>query len=323
VEGGFEADLWNNRLSLTYTQYDKARHNAIESIPVATSVYGGSFTSYYVNIGDVRSAGTEVTVIAQVLQSQFLGWNMTFNFSHQSEKLVRLRPGQNAVNAGDNGGTVSRLVEGYPLWGLWAYPFVSYVDANNDGVLESNEIHLGDSLVYLGQQQPKSTMGITTDLNLFHGTLGVHASVAYQGGFTQFNQAMIGSGALSQLGNTPDVSLATQAAIVAATTGGGDINGNVFGSTKRSAIGLAQTVSTLRFQSLTINYWVPQAVSRYFRVPHMQLALQGSNLGLHTNYRGLDPNVNAFSTASDGDRSVDTGQLPQPRTWSLQVRLSN
>ena len=52
----------------------------------------------------------------------------------------------------------------------------------------------------------------------------------------------------------------------------------------------------------------------------MSLALQGSNLGLHTNYHGKDPDVNAYS---NGNQTADTGQLPQPRVWSLRVTLGN
>jgi len=51
----------------------------------------------------------------------------------------------------------------------------------------------------------------------------------------------------------------------------------------------------------------------------MSVALLGSNLALRTNYHGLDPNVNAFV----GDGNLDTGVLPQPRTFSLSIRLSN
>ena len=54
------------------------------------------------------------------------------------------------------------------------------------------------------------------------------------------------------------------------------------------------------------------------------LALQGSNLGLHTNYRGKDPViVNAFSTVTNGDETADTGQIPVPRTWWLKLTLGN
>jgi hypothetical protein len=48
--------------------------------------------------------------------------------------------------------------------------------------------------------------------------------------------------------------------------------------------------------------------------------LQGSNLGLWTNYHGKDPDVNAITV---GDATVDTGQLPTPRSWRLQIMLGN
>jgi outer membrane receptor protein involved in Fe transport len=41
LEGGVDATLWQGRISLTYTQYDKTRHDAILDIPVAPSVGGG------------------------------------------------------------------------------------------------------------------------------------------------------------------------------------------------------------------------------------------------------------------------------------------
>ena len=48
----------------------------------------------------------------------------------------------------------------------------------------------------------------------------------------------------------------------------------------------------------------------------MSFAVQGTNLGLFTNYRGKDPNVNAYGS---GNGLADTGQLPQPRSWQVRV----
>jgi hypothetical protein len=80
-------------------------------------------------------------------------------------------------------------------------------------------------------------------------------------------------------------------------------------------------VNTLRWSTLSVGYVVPpRTAQRLFRVPAASLTLQGSNLGLHTNYRGKDPNVNAFT---NGDQSVDTGGLPEPRVFSLRVTLGN
>jgi hypothetical protein len=47
--------------------------------------------------------------------------------------------------------------------------------------------------------------------------------------------------------------------------------------------------------------------------------VQGQNLGLRSNYRGLDPGVNGFPT---GNRVMDNGVLPQPRTWQVRVNAS-
>ena len=318
LEGGFDAALWNNRVQLTYTQYNKTRYNAIVSIPVAASVYApgaGEFNIQY-NIGEVRNTGTELTLNAQLLQSRAVGWNVGLNLSNDNNLLVRLNRGVSGTVSGVVGGdagTSTRDVPGYPLNGAWAYPIVSYVDANHDGVIEANEIRYGDSLVYLGQEDPKYQMNITTDLSFLNGRLSVHADFAYQNGMTQSNIGALSSGAFALLGNAPGTSLATQAAIVASGTDNGFVKGQDF-------IGLVQTVNTFRFNALSINYTMPRTVSNLFRVPRMTLALQGSNLGLHTNYRGLDPNVNAFST---GNQTEDTGQLPEPRTWWLRISLGN
>ena len=93
--------------------------------------------------------------------------------------------------------------------------------------------------------------------------------------------------------------------------------------TGSSPEGGIQTVNTFRFQDLSISYDVPKTISTRFRVPRMTVALQGSNLGLHTNYRGADPDVNAFSIVNGGDQTADTGQLPEPRTWWLKLSLGN
>jgi hypothetical protein len=72
---------------------------------------------------------------------------------------------------------------------------------------------------------------------------------------------------------------------------------------------------------LSLNVLLPREVARWFRVPHMSVALQGSNLGLSTQYRGKDPNVNVYSS---GNLTADDGNaLPQPRVWSLRVALGN
>ena len=330
LQGGFDATLWQGRLTLTYTQYDKTRHDAILAIPIAPSVVSlnGAPAQYEKNIGVIRNTGTEVTVNAFVFQSRALSWNVGANLSNDNNLVVRLNPGQ-APFCLDGSFTQSGgecIKPGYPLFGAWAVPIVFFADANHDGVIEPNEIRLADSAVFLGRTNPKYQFNLNTGLTLLNGRLSVNATFAYQNGLTQTNQGALSSGAFLALPNAPNTPLATQAALVADCSslrifvGGNSNNGCNNGF---SIIGLTQNVNTFRFSSLSINYELPKTVSTLFRVPRMTLVLQGSNLGLHTNYRGKDPDVNAFSTVSAGDETEDLGEVPEPRTWWLKVTMGN
>ena len=161
---------------------------------------------------------------------------------------------------------------------------------------------LGDSATFLGQPQPKYNASLSTTIGLFHGRLTLNAGFTYQDGASQFNQGA--SQALLQAANDPNASPGTQAAVAVANL---------------TPYGLIQTVNTLRFNSFSVGVAMPSRFAAAFRARTMSLALLGSNLALHTNYRGLDPNVNAFV----GDGNLDNGVLPQPRTFSLSIRLSN
>ena len=322
LEGGFDAEL-AGRYSVTVTQYNKTRHNAIISIPVEPSINGGG--SIYENIGVIRETGTEVSAQATLVQRRAVSWTLGGNLSHQQNLVVRLNPGQSGIDLGNG----SRVEAGYPLTGRWALPITSFADENHDDILEGNELRTGDSAVYVGQQAPKFDLAVNTGLTLLNGRLSVNATVAYENGLTQFNDGAVNSGSFALLPNTPGTSLATQAAVLAAVGGGICVGSNFAGSvgtsscTPMTTIGVIQTVNTLRFSDLSIRASLPTSVARLFRASTMSVALQGSNLGLHSNYRGKDPNVNAFSTASSGDQTTDLGQIPQPRLWRLQFSVGN
>lgn len=300
LEGGFVLGLWDDRAQIDFTRYHKRRVDAIIQVPVAPSVGGGS--NIMLNVGEVLNTGTELTVNVEPIRTRPLGWVLNLGFASNNNVVQRLAPGVASIPSNSS----SRIVAGYPLFSRWALPIISYADADGNGVISADEVRIGDSLVYVGREEPKYTMDGSTTVTLFNSRVMVNAAFAYINGQTQFNDG--GAGMLSQLVNDPSISPAQQAAFMA-------INGN-----RSTTYGLIQTVHSFRVQSLSVNYAVPQSWSRRLRVPTMSVALQGSNLGLWTNYRGKDPNVNALST---GNEIGDTGQLPQPRKWQVQVSFAN
>jgi hypothetical protein len=200
------------------------------------------------------------------------------------------------------------VVPEYPLFGYWARPIVGYGDANGDGRLQASEIVLADSAAFLGVPEPKYEAGVHSSLGLFRGALTLDAGLAYQHGLTQQNQVLRQSQALLRGANDPSAPLDEQAAAIALSSPGNS-----------TEYGLFQTVSIVRFTSLSIAYNLPPAIAGRLGARAMTIAVQGSNLGLWTSYRGKDPDVNGAGT---GNQVTDTGVLPQPRLWQLRVNVS-
>jgi TonB-dependent SusC/RagA subfamily outer membrane receptor len=314
VEGGADIQFWNNRLSLQLTGYHKMRYDAIEDVFIAPSTSIGSTNNqYFANIGTVRNTGIEATLTALLVDSRAMQWSVNGNVAHNNNIFVSSNFGGGPVfgTPFTSAGLVVLSVPGFPLNGLWAKPILGFGDSNGDGMIEPNEVRLGDSLTYVGASIPNYELTLNTTLSFFNNRLSISTSVDYQNGLTQTNASSTTCGNITctqLLFNNPSLTLNQQAAFAAASRN------------QSTNIGLVQTVNTLRWNSLSMNYLVPPSISRIFRAPSLSLALQGSNLGLHSNYRGKDPNVNAFA---NGNATEDTGQLPSPRLWRLSVRIGN
>ncbi len=200
---------------------------------------------------------------------------------------------------------------GYPINSRWERPILGYqVPASNK--MMRTDVIIADSAVYIGQQNPNFELPINTSMSLFGGMIGISAALQYKDGMTQFNNGS--QQTLSNLYYNPDATFAEQAIAL--------VSGNCTSQHDEycSRYGLVQTVNTLRFNSLSISYAVPRSYAKRLGMPSIQLSIQGSNLGLWTNYRGKDPEVNSVSV---GEATEDNGQLPMPRTWRLQVRFGS
>jgi TonB-linked SusC/RagA family outer membrane protein len=297
LEWGADADLLDSRLSLGLTGYRKTRIDAIESVPLPPSVYGEA-TSILQNIGVVRNWGVEASLSAQLVRSDLATWSVSLGMSHDRNVVVRLGQGVSAFF--DEG--MTRVVPGYPLFGNWVRPILGYADANGDGVLEPSEVLYGDTAVYVGSTLPNYTANLNTTLSLFRGALSVAAGFSYEDGKTQTNQVASDLAPFTRGWNDPSAPISEQIGIV-----------------DRYGFSWIQTTNTLRFNSLSVSYNLSRRLAQRFDADAMSLSLIGSNLGLHTNYHGLDPNVNAYAT---GNAVTDNGVLPQPRTWQIRVNAS-
>ncbi len=313
-EGGIDADLLDNRLRLTFTGVRKTTDDMLLSVPLAPSIYGDGVTILK-NIGVTRNTSFELTASADLVRSGSMIWQTRLGLASRRDMLIKLAPGvepfyssPNSTSQADGG---IRVAPGYPLFGRWSRPITGYADGNGDGVLQQREIQLGDTAVYVGSTAPNYEATFGTTVSLWHGAVAIDVNFSHQGGLSQRNETALRLAPFSagrQLSGTP---LQDQVATI-------DLTSRI-GGAYWSDYNWVQTVSTTRFETFSVTYAVPTALARRLGAQRLSVSLQGGNLGLWTNYRGIDPNVNAFGT---GNNVTDTGILPQPRRWQLRVNAT-
>ncbi len=313
-ETGFDIGILEDRITLGVTGYRKLSRDALVRTILPPSLTGGTLTS---NIGSVKNSGLEMTIGAVLYESQLLRWGINIGTSRNRNTLVRLARESNRdlqsdlfflMNIKDqallNKFYGSRYVEGYPLDGVWVRPVIQYTDRNGDGLIEANEMLRSDSSVFVGGPLPNFEGVFGTQLGLWNGRITAGTSLQYQNGATQTNGTLLAN--MASAGNSTlrafnDASTPIQEQVAV-----------------RSGNFAVRTVSTLRLTTLSVRAIVPKTISDRLRASNMSIALQANNLGLWTTYSGADPNVNASIV---GNRTIDTGQLPLPRMWGLNIHL--
>jgi TonB-linked SusC/RagA family outer membrane protein len=99
---GIDAGFWKNRLYFTLDVYSKRTDNILYRVPV-TGLTG--VTSVWRNVGKMKNTGVELTVGGDIIRSNQLVWNLTFNIGHNKNKLTDLYK-----QLDDNGNYVTKPV---------------------------------------------------------------------------------------------------------------------------------------------------------------------------------------------------------------------
>jgi len=298
-EGGFDISfLENERVHFEATMTRKFTRDAIVSVQRALS-YGVDNVSEYINLGNVENRTLELTGRFRLLDRRGASWDLTINRTQLRNKLVHKAPNGTFSGPTDN----NNFTEGYPLYGLWGVPVLSYADRNGDGILAQDEIVFGAKR-YMGSPFPKAEVTYVTDIAFLNRMLHVSATVDQING--QSNRFTISGNHFPRAAVDRTSSLAAQAAWIQAT-----LNNNSY---------MAQT-SSVRLNELSVTYDVPIGLTqRWLRAHSLALTFAGRNLALWTNYIGKDPNVDTSLQLGDG--SIDNGLgTPQPRTFLFRFNL--
>jgi len=87
---GLEFDLFKGRLNGSLDYFYRKTTDMLFSLNTPPSI---GYTSYMVNMGDMRNAGLELVLNATLINSKDFTWDVNFNISHIKNKVLKLPAG--------------------------------------------------------------------------------------------------------------------------------------------------------------------------------------------------------------------------------------
>jgi TonB-linked SusC/RagA family outer membrane protein len=309
-EAGFETKLFNNRASIDLTYYNKYTKDALISAIVPGSA--GTATSVRRNLGGTKNVGWELLLTSQLVDRPMFAWDVTINGSTNANKLVSLGGTPPII------GTSTRVVEGYPVRAFWERKILGWQDKNHDGILTYdsipalNEVFVADSATFIGYNQPRHNVNLTTGIDLFQRRLRLQTLIDYRGGSYWYNNTerirCVSRQNCNGLMN-PEASFEEQAMVVA-----------TLNHPSKTLAGFFQKGDFVKWREVSATWSVPERFAAMMRARSVALTFSARNLGVLTKYRGVDPETD-FTASEGGDTPSDFQTIGPPTYFIVRLNL--
>jgi hypothetical protein len=298
-----DASFASSRVNLEFTWFRKTSEDALIQRALPPSL--GVATARWENLGAVRNEGIEAVLNTQILDSREVGWDLTLAGSWTSNTVLSMGEVPPIV------GTTNATIVGFPINHYRMRPY-TYDDTNGDGIIALSEITLGDTSVYVGPSLPRGEVTLYTGFELFNRKLRLQANIDSKfAGFQRNGTERIRcSDRLNCRGDVdPTAPLWEQARAVALRQ-----------TSNRTQFGYHEQMDFVRFREVSATWTMPDRWARLVRAQRAAVTIGGRNLGVITDYTGMDPETGYFSTVS-GEQS-DFQSAPPPSYWTFRLNLT-
>lgn len=303
-EGGTDVGMFGDRLNLNLTYYSRVSRDALVQRVIAPSV--GVSRLRFENIGKVKNAGFEAQLTSRPIDAGNVQLDVTVNYSRNEAKIVSLSNDVEEILLTGNGSQRHRV--GFAPGSYFGRRITASADADSDGIVDE-DLTIGDDVEHLGSSVPRTLFSVQPGLNLYRFAR-ITALVDYRGGYKQYNSSedfRCGIVARCRGLNDRTASLREQTNAFAA------FNSGVFS-------GYIEDADFVRLRELGLTLSAPSRLATRLRASAVSLTLAGYNLGVSTDYTGVDPEVNA-SGQSNFVQSDFLSQAPI-RRYSARLNLT-
>ncbi|MBW8361426.1 MAG: SusC/RagA family TonB-linked outer membrane protein [Kaistella sp.] len=330
IEAGMDFGLFGNRVSYGVTVYQNLTENQIIKIPM---LYESGYSHRWINSGEVRNQGVEMTLDATPVRTNNFRWKVGANWSLNRNEILSLPEefnGEPYTMATVGGVVYFNAVVGGSLGDLYGFKLLRTPDGQV--IYDSNGLPARPANIEkVGNAFPKWRAGIQNDFQYknfsvsfsFDGQYGgmaysqTHHKMSEQGklehtliGRDNPNGTIVGAGVVQN----PDGSFSPNTKPVALSA--------YYGDYYRRANVETNTFDTsfIKLRDARIAYSFPKEVTSSLKITDLTIALFGKNLWMWTDYPMFDPEVATLdnSTITPG---VEIGQLPSSRTVGFQLNV--
>ncbi len=305
-EGGFDTQLFSNRVGIEFTLYTKKTKDALIAQPIAASAAPSSLTVTR-NLGSVANHGLEIQINTRLVDTRQFAWDLNVGGSHNTNKILSLGVDANGKPNPTIGTGVTRDSLGLPVNGVFGRTF-TYSDKNHDGIITPDEVSVSSVYSYLGYSSPRDLVSIQNGFDLFKGKIHLQSLLDYRGGALLYNQSTsfycLNTKTCADE-NLKGTSLYNQARYIAYAYG--DPTTGI-----KTPAGYFDNGQFWRLREVSATIALPSGLTRSIHASEATLLLAARNLHTWTKYTGVDPEANY----SAGDVQTDFSTTA-PRTYYI------
>ena len=307
---GTEFDLFNGRLSGSLDYFYRKTSDMLFSLNTPPSI---GYTSYFINMGDMRNAGLELVLQGTLIRNKDFKWDVNFNISHVKNKVLTLPDEIKTTKVDGHDGYVNLdksfvskykyfVAEGLSLY-TWYLPKFAGLDPETGESLFHKDI-LDDAGNVTGQEMTKDVNQATDyligdALPAFYGGLGT--SLSYRGFDFSINlNYQLGGKAYdytySTLMHTSTATSSTWHTDMlnawSPENRGSSVPRLQFAETysqNSRSDRFITNASYLNIQNINLGYTLPSSLTQQYKIQNIRVYFSGENLFYFSARQGFDP----------------------------------
>jgi TonB-linked SusC/RagA family outer membrane protein len=333
-EVGLELSFLKNRLGLDITYYNAKTFDQIFPVPVSTTT---GYNSKWLNAGNVRNKGIELSVNGAPIQTSNFSWNINVNWTRNRNKVEELTPGiDNVVLGTFQGGVSLNATLGQPYGTIRGNDYVYTNGQRTISATTGRPLLSSSANIVIGDVNPDWIGGVNNTLKYKNVSLSWLIDVRqggdlfsldlYYGLATGLYPETAGN---NELGNPSRLPIASGGGVILSgvnpdgktnTKRAQNVNYGLYGYVRNPNKAFVYDASYVKLREAVLTYSIPKTlVSRLHSFKGIDLSLIGRNLWIiHKNLPYADPE----EIISAGNlQGYQVGAYPSVRTFTFNVKL--